>query len=198
MELAGLRVQIGLRTNGHAQYPNFNTLASVAAEEMDWTKYIDTKGKSWIYDGKSGHADDDPDTGKFNDSPVGTRIGIILAPVVFVTEAIEAFPEVCTRCTEAECSAFHDARNTHAMDEVEHDNAQLENLYYELKMLSWLETRFTSGSAKTKIESALTKLANRAVKALDEDDEDTAGIKKNNLKSWVNRKAKQKFSFIDP
>lgn len=196
--LAGLKVVIGLKTNGNADYPNFNTLASVQAEGMDWTKYIEAKGKGWLYDKKSGHQDDDPNEGQFDDSPAGTQIGIILAPETFVDEAVAAFPSVCSRVTDTECGTFHDQRCTHTADEVQHDQGQLQNLYYELQLLEWLKIQYPGGAAQTKIASALTKLGQRAIKALDEDDEDAKGIVKNQLKAWIDRKVKQKITFVDP
>jgi hypothetical protein len=86
-ELVAIKVRIGLKPNGHAEYPNFNELGSVRKENMDWAIYVDQFGIGWQYDKTSGHKEHS------EDSPAGMQWGMLLVPTDFAREAVEMFPE---------------------------------------------------------------------------------------------------------
>jgi len=104
MELVPIKVKIGLKSDGSALYPDFNSLASVVG---DWSIYIDSSGSGWIYD-CCGHKEEEPG------SPVGIQWGMILVPEAMATEAVNTFPNKVSNLTEAECIDFYD--NKHAKD----------------------------------------------------------------------------------
>ena len=91
--LVPIRVTIGLKPNGHALYPDFNTLASVQASGMDWSRYVDIEGIGWHYDKQRGHKVDDLE------SPFGQQFGVLIVPKVMANEAIAAFPTVVVKLT---------------------------------------------------------------------------------------------------
>lgn len=108
--LVALRVEIGLKPNGEADYPAFNTLASVQASGKDWAKYVDTDGDGWLYDAV-GHREEDAGNGAdLPASPFGMQWGVLLVPLAFANEAVAAFPTKCTKLTEAELETFFDQR----------------------------------------------------------------------------------------
>ena len=85
--LVPLKVRIGLHGNGHAKYPDFNSLKTIQDIGVDWSVYVDMYGDGWLYDKKSGHRDDTPD------SPFGQQWGVLLVPEEFASEAAKAFPD---------------------------------------------------------------------------------------------------------
>lgn len=116
--LAAIRVEIGLRPDGSANYPAFNSLPVVIASGKDWSKYVDIEGDGWLYDAV-GHREEDAGANGLPASPFGTQFGVLLIPKQFADEAVATFPTKCTRLTEAELTTFYDSRI--ARDEPEED-----------------------------------------------------------------------------
>jgi len=169
-DTAVLKVKILKNTQGYAAYPNFNTLASVIASGMDWSKYIDTFGSGWLYD-KTGH-DEDTD-----DSPRGQQWGMVMAPETFVDEAVTAFPAVCSRLTEVQAEEFY--RRHHAVD-VEDEEIDVEVL----------------DAIKRKKDLGIP-LTPHQLRAIDPRDK-TRGVRENRRKKFVNFKKDRGFNVIDP
>lgn len=193
---AALKVKIGLKPDGSADYPNFGSLASVQASGLDWSRYIDTHGKGWMYDKSSGHNDDDVD------SPAGQQWGLLVVPEAFATEAVAAFPATCERITEAALEAFHDARCTAHIPEDQFDESlvnSLANAYQSLLQIEISDPLYAGLTAgqKNKITSLRQSLAVRLVKALDPDDVEP-GRKRNLRKLWATRRVKEGVTVVDP
>ena len=105
MELAAIRVRIGLR-GGHHAFPDFGSLGSVQScpECTDWSIHVDRMGLGWHYDSCCGHDKDTPA------SPFGTWLGLLLVPQQFAVEAVAAFPTEVARLNEGQLTTFW---NTH-------------------------------------------------------------------------------------
>lgn len=110
MELTPIRVTIGLRPNGEADHPDFNTLSSVSASGVDWSHYVDQNGSGWLYD-KIGHKE--VETG----SPFGQQFGLLLVPATFASEAVAAFPGTVALLSESEAETFYDDKHASDFDE---------------------------------------------------------------------------------
>lgn len=104
--LAAIRVEIGTRPDGSADYPNFNSLPVVSASGKDWSKYVDQEGSGWLYDAV-GHRDEDSTSPA---SPVGIQFGVLLIPKAFADEAVAQFPTKCTRLSQADLDTFYNSR----------------------------------------------------------------------------------------
>ena len=109
MDLAAIKVSIGLQQNGQHLYPAFGALPVVQASGVDWSTYVDTFGSGWLYDACCGHRVATPE------SPLGQQWGILLVPLAFALQAVAAFPLVVARLTEAELTAFYNA-HCHSME----------------------------------------------------------------------------------
>jgi hypothetical protein len=110
-ELAHLKVKLGLRQNGHADYPDFNELEIVKDSGMDWAYYIDGHGLGWCFD-KCGHKENEPG------SPRGMQWACLCILQEFVDQAVEKFPKVCEEIIEEEYEDFHDIK-AHGKDPEE-------------------------------------------------------------------------------
>lgn len=113
--LVPIKITIGIKQDGAAQYPDFNTLASVQASGMDWSRYVDVEGLGWHYDSCCGHKTDTVD------SPFGQQFGILITPKAFADEAIVAFPLVVFKQTKLETQVFYDTHVTQDQPEQEID-----------------------------------------------------------------------------
>ncbi len=102
MDVAAIRVKIGLRPNGHADHPNWKLLPSAASGKPEDQMFF-----GWKYDKQCGHKDETLG------SPFGQQFGMMLCTPQLADEAIATFPAATTRLTEAQCEAFCDNK-THA------------------------------------------------------------------------------------
>lgn len=166
MELVAIKVKIGLKDNGHAKYPQFNSLDASVRDNMDWCHFVDKFG-GWHYDQTSGHREDTAD------SPLGQQWGMLLVPASFADAAITAFPSEVSKMTEAEAESFYNAK-AHINDPDE---------LFDQDVLSGI---------KMKQELSLPLTANQQ-KALDPND-DTPGIRKNKDKTWSAFKDRKKIT----
>ncbi len=103
MELVPLKVKIGLKNNGHHQFPNFNELNPALRDNVDWSVFVDKTG-GWHYDQICGHAEEDVT------SPHGNWNGMLLVPADFANAAVAAFPSTCAILTEVEAEKFYNER----------------------------------------------------------------------------------------
>ena len=175
MELTGLKVKIGLKPQGGAQYPPFNNMNTVKASLMDWCHYVDNHGLSWHYDKTSGHKDNTPG------SPMGVNYGLLLIPEAFAVEAVAMFPGECERLSEVDTAAFYDDKaHAHEPDEIEDE-----------KVMSALQRRLDLMDRTKVAADAPARLAHEAkvTKAMDPNDSEP-GVKKNERKKWADKKAK--------
>jgi hypothetical protein len=186
--LAAIRVKIGHKPDGMAAYPNFGALAVVAANGMDWSRYVDKEGLGWHYDKTSGHDDDDAD------SPAGQQWGLLIVPEQFAIEAVAQFPGECTRMTEAECQQFYDDRARVQQADDDRDEAMLTALRAEFNLIKDLLAEFP---ANTKLQDRSTALKTLLQKALDPDDPHP-GVRKNVRRRWATFKARAGITFVEP
>lgn len=100
-ELVPIKVDIGIKENGQAKYPDFNTILPAIRHSMDWSKYVDVYGTGWHYD-CCGHKEEE------SGSPHNHQMGMLLVPEDFAIAAIAAFPGVVSALTEAETEDFYD------------------------------------------------------------------------------------------
>lgn len=114
--LVPIKITIGIKPDGFALYPDFNTLASVQATGMDWSRYVDVHGLGWQYDSCCGHKTETAD------SPFGQQFGILIVPKVFADEAIVAFSDVVVQQTENQLEGFYDTHVAGDQPEQEIDN----------------------------------------------------------------------------
>jgi hypothetical protein len=157
-----IKVKIGLRADGNADYPDFNTLNAVKKQNMDWSYYVDRFGLGWIYDNLIGHREEAPD------SPLGQQLGVLIVEKEFADEAILSFPAECSKLTEMELEDFYDNRYAVKFQDEEIDREVLDAI-----------------KIKQDLEQPLTP---QQIKASDPKD-DTIGIRKNKKKAWVDFKA---------
>jgi hypothetical protein len=164
MQLVPLKVEIGLKTNGHAKYPNFNLLQVVKDSGLDWCVYVDTYGTGWMYDNTSGHKDGN------GHSSLGKQWGMLLVPQTFADQAILSFSSECTKLTDTEAGIFYESYVT---------------VYNDSEIIS--SNILTDIKAKQDLGKELTP---EQIKALDPNDP-TPGICNNPLKTWIGMKNKK-------
>jgi len=162
-ELTAIKIKIGIKQNGQAKYPNFNQLQCVKDSGLDWSKYIDIYGLGWFYDKVSGHQDDTPD------SPHGMQFGCLTVPEDFAEQAVAMFPEV-EEIDEVDFEIFHNTKATAHLPDEEINKDVLDSI-------------------KAKQDLGLDLTIDQT-KALDPED-NTQGIRKNNMKKWSDRKVVQ-------
>lgn len=97
MKLIPIKVQIGLRPNGHADHPDWSTLPLAAREDPATHMF-----HGWKYDKTSGH------TESTADSAFGVQFGLVLVTPQFAVEALATFPTLIKVLTEAELETFWD------------------------------------------------------------------------------------------
>jgi hypothetical protein len=161
--LVPLKVKIGLRSNGHADHPDWMQLPLAATE-----KPADHIIISWKYDKTSGHQEETLD------SPFGMQWGMILVTEQFATEAVATFPELVTVLTEVEATSFWEEKAHAHMPENRIDTDYLQGLKAEKDL------RTGAGLSVVDVDNAI-------LKALDPDNEEL-GVRKNKMKYWDDAK----------
>ena len=112
-------MRIGLKPNGHAEYPNFNALDAAVRDNMDWSIFVDKHG-GWHYDQVAGHADDDP----AESSPVGVQWGMLVVPEGFADAAVALFPAGVSILNDADATTFYNDRG-HIRDPAITENLEV-------------------------------------------------------------------------
>jgi hypothetical protein len=175
-DLVPLKIEVGIDpTNGHAAYPNFNLISSVARKGMDWSKYLDVHGGGMQYDKTSGHQDDSAE------SPFGKQTCCIYVSQDFATEALELFPSTVTAMTPVEFEVFYDVKaHAHEPDEdIDTDRINGLNALRSLMVATEKTVADTDRIAELDVVVA---------KALDPLDDTESGVKKNMKKKWADVK----------
>lgn len=176
MDLTALRVKIGTKANGNADYPAFGGLQVVQDSGMDWAQYVDTNGIGWVYD-KVGHKEEAVD------SPMGQQWGMLLVPEVFADQAVAAFPATCKRLTEVECQTFFDTKRDAEPELV--DTAVLEALERKLRLAEAVDM-----SASPRVQA----IKNEIRDALDPANP-KRGVRANPMANWTAAKASRGITF---
>lgn len=188
MELTALKVKIKRDVSGNHLYPKFNDLQAVIDSGMDWAVYADKEGRGWCYDKQSGH---DVHT---NDSPFGEQWGVLLVPNDFATQAVSDFGSTCSIIDANDFETFHDEKVTAHIDEDIRQPDVLNAMAAELAILETLK----KGGGTPRSSQRLTDLKTKLNKAVDPDDDKVAGVIKNKMKKWSDRKALQGISIRNP
>ena len=169
--LVPIKVKIGIRDSGHADHPNFNTLQVIMSSGLDWAKWIDINGSGWLYDNGCGHKEED----LTYQSPIGMQWGMLLVPKQFAEEAISMFPDLITKLSETDCESFYNDRHANDFPEEEIDSEKLQAI-------------------KAKQDVGVTLTAEDQL-SLDPTN-DTAGIRKNKRKKWVDYKILKGYNVV--
>lgn len=177
-----IKVKIGLRPNGHADYPDWAQLPMIDNER----EMRDHTHDSWVYDKVSGHTDDDLD------SPKGQQWGMLLATPEFAAEALTIFPTLVTRMTESEAESFWENRAHAHLPDDHRDVDALTGIQAELVLIRNLLVAAPTDSQLLAREQ--TVMAD-ALKALDPSDR-TAGVTKNSTRRWADVKTKFRINIV--
>lgn len=160
MDLVPLKVEIGLRANGHADHPDWTLMPMVSSHEQ--VRQFAPFG--WMYDKASGHNDDAPG------SPLGIQYGMLLTTRAFADEALATFPALIVELTEQQAQEFFDNRVRRHIPENRLDSETLTALNQELQLKKSL------GQSTVGLEAQIEK-------ALDPEDSEP-GVRKNE-KRWA-------------
>lgn len=169
MKVVPIKVKIGLKEDGHADYPDWYKLPLAQNETPASNMFF-----GWKYDKTCGHKEGGID------SPYGMQWGMVLVSGQFAIQAVATFPDLVTILTEAEAAEFWDNKVTAHIPEVKHDNNVLQALQVEL-------------SLKESLGQDTNDLKIKIGKALDPDDIEV-GIKRNKEKKFADAKIHLGFS----
>lgn len=163
-DLVPIKVKIGLRSNGHADHPDWYKLP--LAKEMEPATQM---SDGWHYDKTSGHKESSAD------SPKGMQWGLLFVTPRFAKEAIQVFPTLITELTEVEAKDFYENKCTINQPENKIDINILQGLQVELSL------RESLGQDTTILKAKITK-------ALDPLDKEV-GLRKNMTKNFDDYKS---------
>lgn len=175
-----LKVKIGLRPNGHADYPAWERLPLIAQmlepgflrEAVDAAVRQHVVG-SWHYDKTAGHEVDTPD------SPRGMQWGMLLVTRAFADQALVTFPSVVTVMTRTEVAAFWETKAYgHLPDED-----------LDAPILTALQSRRALMVARGVPPPALAALDTIIDRALDPLDSHP-GVRRNPRRRWTDQPAR--------
>lgn len=171
-EVVPILVRIGLKPNGHHDYPDWTQLP---LQVIGGQRHEDHQIQKWMYDKVSGHDDHNP-TVDFLDSPKGNQLGVMLVTDQYAQEAITLFPAVSI-ITEAQLEQFWDTRATVFLDDFKYDLEYLQTLEVEWRLRDILK----DAPGKLLVEAQIAD-------ALDVTKDDKKGKKKDKKKLWADAK----------
>lgn len=173
MDLVALKVKIGLRSNGHADHPDWYKLPLASSENPN--NYIK---HGWFYDKTSGHREKTPE------SPIGMQWGVILVTPKFAAEALKTFPDTITSLSENELKHFWEQNVFVYVSEFKRNTEALTGLKreYELRELIGENT----DDIKRQIGQALNPSDNEP------------GIQHHPKKKWARAKEKLGINIVSP
>lgn len=177
-----IKVVIGLKSNGQADYPDWTTLplASGGATPEDKEALVAAEQiVKWVYDKTSGHQEDT------TESPAGQQLGMMVVTSLFSTQALAAFPTVVSTMTEAEAQDFWENKA----------HAHLPTEKIDIDALTGLKAQRDLLVAVKAHPSKITELDARIFDALNPDHEEL-GVRKNKDKSWTDAKANRGFGIL--
>ena len=162
LDLVPIKVVLGLRPNGHLDWPAFNRLPANVRGDIEWSKFVDIQGIGWHYDqvesiGK-GASVDTPCT---------------LVPKAFADAAVAMFPEVVFILTEREWEIFYDDRARVEEPEEFLDTEVLQGILARVQL-----------EEKNIAPPPSQSILDRRVECLDPNNIHTRGIRKNEEKTW--------------
>jgi len=178
-----IRVEIGLKPNGHHDFPDWHQLPLAQSDDPANHQIV-----KWLYDKTSDFEDDDAH------SPLGLWIGVMCVTAQFASEAVTLFPTRVSVMTEADLADFYDNRAMARQSDELRDDRQLASLHTEFVLVRDLIAEFP---ANTKLKNRATALKSLLLKALDPDD-DTPGVRTNPKRRWATIKAKRGYIVVTP
>lgn len=176
-----IKVKIGLRPNGYADYPDWTALPlAVDAPDREAREAIVSAHQivKWVYDACCGHEEDEPD------SPVGMQWGMMIVTEQFADEAMALWPNLVFEMTEAEAEAFWNGRGM----------ARVPDQGTDTEIITGLESQLNLMTARAMDTTAINDKIDRA---LDPDDPEP-GITRNVTKTWQGAKGRMGFGVIPP
>ena len=164
--LVPIKVILGRRPSGEADWPDFNAIDSTIRDNQPWSKYIDSKGTGWVYD-------------KVENLGTGADNGIActLVPEDFANAAVQLFPAVVSIIDEATFNTFYDQRAMVKMPTEFLDTDVLQGITARKQ----LEDLGVAPAPSAEIIAARQK-------CLDPNEQNYRGIRKNLRKKWVDAK----------
>lgn len=178
MQGVAIKVKIGLKPNGYADYPDWTTMplasggSNMAAREALVRAHQIVR---WVYD-QCGHEEELPD------SPRGMQWGMMIVTQQFADEAKAIWPDRIIVLTEAEAQDFWENRCHQHLPALRVDNDILSGLK------TMRDLYVARGNAL-----AITALDARIDKALDPDDPEP-GVAREPRKRWATAKTAMGFS----
>jgi hypothetical protein len=169
MDLIPIKVKIGLRSNRHADHPDWTKL-SIINDDSEMRQYAPY---GWMYDKSCGHNEVRAE-GNSWDSPHGIQWGCLLVTRAFADEAIATFPLLITELTEAEFQDFYDNKSMANLPEMKYDINTLQGLKAEHDLM------VITGADTTEVKARITK-------AVDPND-NAPGVRANKIKKWTDFK----------
>ena len=163
MDLVPIKVKIGLRSNGHADHPDWSKLP-LARSVIPSTLMF----HGWKYDKTSGHAESTPD------SPIGVQYGVVLVTPEFAVQALSVFPDIIEVLTENQLETFWNEKAYGHVTEDRVDVSALQALLVERQL------REAIGSSTTEVDT-------RIVQSLDPTNR-RPGKRSNPMKWWKDAK----------
>lgn len=167
-----IKVKIGLKPNGHADYPDWTTLP---LEAQDGEPHQNHQFVKWYYDKTSGHEDDNG-----TDSPQGMQWGMMIVSDRFASEAVARWPKRVFIMDEAEAQVFWETRCTAHRPRHRVDGNEIVALEAQRKLM------LARGDDITALDAEITK-------ALDGNDP-RKGVIKVQEKTWEGAKERFKIS----
>jgi hypothetical protein len=170
-----IKVKIGLKLDGSADYPNWKDLPMVVANQHDENPFQIVK---WRYD-CCGHAEDTPD------SPAGQQWGMMIVTEQFANEAVAMYPAQVNIMTEIDARAFWN-NNVNKKTPADRVNSKaLTDLNAELAL-------------RKSLTQDTTVLEAKIIKALNRDDDTESGVSKNKEKDFDDAKVYLGFTIKKP
>lgn len=186
-DLVAIKVTVGIRSNGHADHPNFNHLPvlqdmKAAGQEMDWAHYVSVHGLSNHYDKICGHAVHAPDVDPKLDSPAGTQWCVFVIPKEFADQAVAFDPSILYMLTPAELALHEDGKLPQRIFKL--TEAELED-FYDNRAHAHEPDETMDEVVVSRIEAkAIEDRTPAELRALDPDDP-APGVRKNVRKTWA-------------
>ncbi len=169
-----IKVQIGLRANGHHDHPNWDLLPLAAVRDE---RPEDHQIVKWHYDKVSGHDQESPG------SPRGVWFGMMVVTSVMASEAVATFPGIVTIMSDAEAQDFWE--NFALINQPDDD--------MDTDRLIALKARRDLMVAVESSPNDINQLDIEIRAALDRNDRGNRGVVKNPRRRWND--AKDHFGF---
>lgn len=116
-------------------------------------------------------------------SPLGQMLAVKLCDPAFAAQAVAAFPDLCSKMTEAELEDFWDNRAMAMVPEYKHDTEILQGLQTEKQL------RIDAVMGTDEVDA-------RIAKALDPNDP-AMGVRKNDNKTWKDKKRNGNITIVE-